>query len=301
MSFVLAAPEALTAAASDLAGIGSTITSAHAAAAAPTTGIVAAAADEVSTQIATLFSQHGQGFHRLSAQAAAYHEQFVQALSAGASKYAAAEANAAQTLVNAVNAPAEKILGHPLIGTGTGVVSGGIARGLGLLGTGSANLFGGGGVAASLLALRPTGGLGALSALGGLLRTGGITNAGVSPVALAGGSIAANIKGLYNFFEPYVRYGFELAQYVVGYIPWVGILAPQILFLYDWIEPMVQSGLFNILDWVTGSISFSTGLSQFFDAVLASTGAFIHTETQWILSFLPNLPPLPPLPPWPFG
>ncbi len=301
MSFVLAAPEALTAAASDLAGLGSTITSAHAAAAAPTTGIMAAAADEVSTQIATLFSEHGQLFQQLSKQAAGFHDQFVQALSAGANKYVAAEASAAQNLVNTVNASAEKLLGHPLVGTGTGAVSGGIARSLGLLGTGSANLFGGGGIAASLLALRPTGGLGALSALGGLLRTGGITNAAVSPVALAGGSIADNIKGLYNFFEPYVRYGFELAQYVVGWLPWVGILAPQILFLYDWIEPMVQSGLFNILDWVTGSISFGTGLSQFFDAVLASTGAFIHTETQWILSFLPNLPPLPPLPPWPFG
>lgn len=47
MSFVIAVPEALTMAASDLANIGSTINAANAAAALPTTGVVAAAADEV--------------------------------------------------------------------------------------------------------------------------------------------------------------------------------------------------------------------------------------------------------------
>jgi hypothetical protein len=120
----------------------------------------------------------------------------------------------------------------------------------------------------------------------------------VSPVALASGGIAATIEGIYNFVEPYVRYGFELASYVAGWVPWIGwLIAPQILFLYDLFEPMVQSGLFNILDWLSGSISFGTGLSNFFSDVWASIGFFIHQEAQWILGFLP---PLPPLPPWPF-
>jgi hypothetical protein len=48
MSFVIAAPEFVTAAASDLASIGSTIGAANAAAAFPTTGVLAAGADEVS-------------------------------------------------------------------------------------------------------------------------------------------------------------------------------------------------------------------------------------------------------------
>ena len=52
MSFVIAAPEMMTAAASDVANIGSTLSAANAAAAAPTTGIVAAAGDEVSAAIA---------------------------------------------------------------------------------------------------------------------------------------------------------------------------------------------------------------------------------------------------------
>jgi hypothetical protein len=72
MSYVIAAPEVMAAAASDLTGIGSTLGAAHTAAAAQTTGILAAAEDEVSKAIAALFSAHGQGFHALGAQAAAF-------------------------------------------------------------------------------------------------------------------------------------------------------------------------------------------------------------------------------------
>ncbi|WP_016720276.1 PE domain-containing protein, partial [Mycobacterium tuberculosis] len=46
MSFVVAAPEVVVAAASDLAGIGSAIGAANAAAAVPTMGVLAAGADE---------------------------------------------------------------------------------------------------------------------------------------------------------------------------------------------------------------------------------------------------------------
>jgi PE family len=92
MSHVIAAPEMMTAAARDLSNIGSALTAAKAAAAAPTTGVLAAAADEVSAAIAALFSAHGQGFQALGAQAAAFHEKFVQALTATAGSYAGAEA-----------------------------------------------------------------------------------------------------------------------------------------------------------------------------------------------------------------
>src|SRR6516162_8572066 len=92
MSFVIAAPEFVTAAASDLASLGSTISSANAAAATQTTGVLAAAEDEVSAAIAAVFSAHGQGFQALSAQAAAFHAEFVQALSGAGSTYVLAEA-----------------------------------------------------------------------------------------------------------------------------------------------------------------------------------------------------------------
>ncbi|AGL27282.1 PE-PGRS family protein [Mycobacterium tuberculosis CAS/NITR204] len=60
MSFVVAAPEVVVAAASDLAGIGSAIGAANAAAAVPTMGVLAAGADEVSAAVADLFGAHAQ-------------------------------------------------------------------------------------------------------------------------------------------------------------------------------------------------------------------------------------------------
>ncbi len=81
--FLVAAPEALVTASADLSGIGEAIRAATAAAAPSTTGILAAAEDEVSAAIAAVFSSHGQAFQALSAQAAAFHDQFVQALTRG--------------------------------------------------------------------------------------------------------------------------------------------------------------------------------------------------------------------------
>ncbi|REZ43497.1 PE family protein, partial [Mycobacterium tuberculosis] len=62
MSFVIAAPEVIAAAATDLASLGSSISAANAAAAANTTALMAAGADEVSTAIAALFGAHGQAY-----------------------------------------------------------------------------------------------------------------------------------------------------------------------------------------------------------------------------------------------
>ncbi len=113
MSFVIAAPEVMAAAATDLANIGSSISAASAAAAGPTMGILAAGADEVSVAISALFGSHAQGYQTLSAQLAAYHNQFVRALNAGAGSYASAEAaNVQQTLLNAINAPTQTLLGR---------------------------------------------------------------------------------------------------------------------------------------------------------------------------------------------
>ena len=98
MSFVIAAPDFLETAATDLSNIGSALTTANAAAAAPTTGLLAAGADEVSTAVASLFVGHGQAFQELSAQAAAFHSQFVQALNGAGGAYTATEAAAVTPL-----------------------------------------------------------------------------------------------------------------------------------------------------------------------------------------------------------
>ena len=91
-SYVIAAPEALAAASEDLTGIQEAIREATAAAAPSTTGIVAAAGDEVSAAIANIFGGYAKEFQTLTAQAALFHSEFVQALSSAAATYAAAEA-----------------------------------------------------------------------------------------------------------------------------------------------------------------------------------------------------------------
>ncbi|SON59248.1 putative PE-PGRS family protein PE_PGRS24 [Mycobacterium simulans] len=119
MSHLVVAPEALSAAASDLARIESTLSAANAAAVAQTTSLLAAGADEVSAAIAAVFSAQGQGYQALSTQAAAFHAAFEQALAAGAGSYASAEAAAAtplQELLNVINAPFLTLTGRPLVG-----------------------------------------------------------------------------------------------------------------------------------------------------------------------------------------
>jgi hypothetical protein len=98
MSYVIAAPEMMTSAAADLATIGSNVSAAHAAAAIPTLAVVPAAADEVSASIAHLFSAHAANYQAMAAQAAAFNDQFVQHLTAGAFSYASIEAALASLL-----------------------------------------------------------------------------------------------------------------------------------------------------------------------------------------------------------
>jgi triacylglycerol lipase len=103
MSFVVTVPEVLAAAAADVAGIGSSLKVASAAAAAPTTAIMTAAGDEVSAAITSVFSAHARQFQALSAQAAALHDQFAQTLNASAWSYASTEAANASPMLGQVD------------------------------------------------------------------------------------------------------------------------------------------------------------------------------------------------------
>ncbi|WP_079075365.1 PE family protein, partial [Mycobacterium tuberculosis] len=207
MSFVIAAPEVMAAAATDLANIGSSISAASAAAAGPTMGILAAGADEVSVAISALFGSHAQGYQTLSAQLAAYHNQFVRALNAGAGSYASAEAaNVQQTLLNAINAPTQTLLGRPLIGNGAdggpgqnggpgGLLygNGGNGGAAGLWGHGgaggaggSASGNGGNGGSAGLIGNGGAGGAGAATGAGGAGGNGGWLYGNGGPGGAAG-------------------------------------------------------------------------------------------------------------------
>ncbi|MCV7197203.1 PE-PPE domain-containing protein [Mycobacterium angelicum] len=102
MSYVVATPDFLRTAAESVAAMGSAVGAANAAAASSTTSLLTAAADEVSTGIAAIFSAHGLAYQSISAQAADFHERFVQTLTATANAYRSAElANAGQVTTTA--------------------------------------------------------------------------------------------------------------------------------------------------------------------------------------------------------
>ena len=68
--FVTTHPEMLSSAAGDLAGIGAAMSAANVGAAAPTGGVVPAAADEVSALTAAQFAAHAGHYQAVSAAAA---------------------------------------------------------------------------------------------------------------------------------------------------------------------------------------------------------------------------------------
>lgn len=110
MSWFAAEPEAIAAATSSLAEIGSTLDAANVSAASPTTGVPAAAADQVSAAVASFWGTHAQGYQQISAQMAACHDQIMQGLAAAGESYAGTEAAVAQPL-QGINAPARHLLG----------------------------------------------------------------------------------------------------------------------------------------------------------------------------------------------
>lgn len=129
LSYVFAQPSVLAAAATDLAGIGSAINQATAAVAAPTTGLAAAAADEVSTALATLFGAYGQQFQAISAQVAAFHNEFTQRLAAAANAFVNAEATNTSALVQEATAglfkPTSPPVLPPMFNQNTAIIMGG--------------------------------------------------------------------------------------------------------------------------------------------------------------------------------
>ena len=92
MSFVTTQPEALTAAASTLQTLGTSMAAQNVAAAGPTTGVAPAAADPVSALQAAQFSAYGTWYQQVSAQATALHQMLVNTLGTSAGSYGETEA-----------------------------------------------------------------------------------------------------------------------------------------------------------------------------------------------------------------
>ena len=80
------------------------------------------------------------------------------------------------------------------------------------------------------------------------------------PPVVAPTSVGTSIKAIYNTVEPWVRYGFDVAAYAVGWVPYVGWLSGQIPIFYNFGERIARSITYNFADWLDGRISFGQGL-----------------------------------------
>ncbi len=98
MTSVFAQPQLISSAVADVTGIGSAIGAANASAAGATTGLQAAAADEVSAATANLFGAYAREYQAVIKQAGAFHDAFAQALAAAANAYSETESAASNAL-----------------------------------------------------------------------------------------------------------------------------------------------------------------------------------------------------------
>ncbi len=114
MTGLLTEPQLINTAAGSVAEIRSAISAAKAATAGPTTGVAAAAADEVSAAAAKLFGSYAQEYQAVLTQASIFHEDFAAALASAGNAYAAAEAANASAIAGALGpltAPVRSLLG----------------------------------------------------------------------------------------------------------------------------------------------------------------------------------------------
>jgi hypothetical protein len=95
---------------------------------------------------------------------------------------------------------------------------------------------------------------------------------GPSPVTT---DFAGAIKTTYSAIEPWVRYGFEVAAYAVGWVPYVGWLSGQIMIFYNFGERIVGSLVFNSADWLWGPLPLGQGLRN---VAQDSWNALVHWE-----------------------
>lgn len=207
MSFLLVAPDIVDTATAEIARIGAALRGENLSAMIPTTTLSAAAADEVSAAIATLFGAYARDYQTAAAQAATYHEQFAGTLAAAAASYGDAEAAVVQTLAGVdaavaagfqvvvygpvhtagqawmaspfgqtidpiINAPTGQLFGRDLIGNGAAGTAANPSGGAGGL------LFGDGGAGYSPTAGTVAGGLGGNAGLIGNGGSGGTGSGG---------------------------------------------------------------------------------------------------------------------------
>jgi hypothetical protein len=116
------------------------------------------------------------------------------------------------------------------------------------------------------------------------------------PTAAVTGSPGDTIINAYNYLEPWVAYGFELADWALGFVPGVWWVSPAVDLAYFTAEPIVQSLVYSFAFLIDGQSeligpTLQTGLNE------AATN-FVTYSFYWFTSLVP-LPPFPPFPVFP--
>ncbi len=117
MTHLITEPQLTAAMAADVAGIGSAISEAHAAAAGRITSLMPAAADDVSSATAALFGTYAQEYRAIINEAASFHGLFARALVAAGSAYTQAEAANSSAVSGALSALTAPVKSLPVTAT----------------------------------------------------------------------------------------------------------------------------------------------------------------------------------------
>ena len=104
------------------------------------------------------------------------------------------------------------------------------------------------------------------------------------------------ITEAYDRVEPWVAYGFELAEYALSVVPVLWWVAPGVDLAYFSIEPLVQAAVYSVSYVLFGQFdqipqAISNGIEE-------AAQNFVDYSIAWIGSLIP-LPPIPPFPPTP--
>jgi len=131
-----------------------------------------------------------------------------------------------------------------------------------------------------------------------LIQPAAAITAAVAPAATAAasGSLGNVIINTYDALEPWVAWGFELADWALSFVPGLWWVAPAIDLAYFTAEPIVQSLVYSFAYLIDGQPALigptiGAGFTQAADN-------FVTYAFYWVYSLVP-LPPLPPFPVFP--
>lgn len=104
------------------------------------------------------------------------------------------------------------------------------------------------------------------------------------------------IIAAYTALQPWVAYGFQLADYALSFVPGLWWIAPAVDLAYYTAQPLVEAGVYSFAALIDGNWGLIGPIVQ--NGIQNSINNFVQYGIAWIGSLVP-LPPLPPFPPFP--